>query len=501
MCYTLIGITILVRGLNMKSIKKNYIYNLSYNLLNVLLPLLVAPYLSRVLGVEGVGTASYTLSIVSYFILFSNLGIATYGQREVSMHRDDKYEYSKKVYEIGLFRIISTLICTIVYYFLFVSPCVNQEYNVIYLILTLNILSNAFDFSWFLRGLEEFKYTSTFQIISKLLYALGIFLLVKDANDLNISILLSSMSLLLTSFLTFLTLFKYCQKVSLKQLKITSHLKDCLIYFIPAIATQIYTVLDKTMIGLFSTTIENGYYEQADKLIKVILSLLTSLNSVMQSRASYLFSKKNMEQLKKYIAKSFSFLSFLAIPLTFGIICVSSYFVPLFFGDGYDKVIINLIIISPILISIGVSNLLGSHYLTPAGKRRISNRAIVLGAIINFLLNLVLIRKYASVGAAISTIIAESIIAIMYVHYSKEVINFKDIFRLSRNNLFAGIIMSCVVLLLKQFLSISWLSLIMICGLGASIYFVILYLLKDIFLIELINMLKNKLGSVKNGKI
>lgn len=481
----------------MKSIKKNYLYNLSYNLLSVLLPLIVAPYLSRVLGVEGVGTASYTLSIVSYFILFSNLGIATYGQREISMHRDNKYLYSKKVYEIGLFRIISTIICIIIYYFLFVSTYINKQYNIIYFILMLNIFANAFDFSWFLRGLEEFKYTSTFQIISKLLYAVGIFVFVKDSDDLNISILLSSISLLLTSFLTFLTLFKYCQKIPLNQLKIASHLKDCFIYFIPAIATQIYTVLDKTMIGIFSTKIENGYYEQADKLIKVILSLMTSLNSVMQSRASYLFSKNNIDQLKQYILKSFEFLSILSVPLTLGIMCVSSYFVPLFFGSNYDKVIVNLVIISPVLVFIGISNLLGSHYLTPTGKRRISNRAIVLGAIINFSLNLILIRRYASIGASISTIIAEGIIAIMYTFYSSEVINFRDILKIFYNKLLAGLVMCCVVLLLKHILVIDWFSLIIMCAAGAVIYFMVLYLLKDKFFIEITNMAKGKLGGTK----
>lgn len=479
--------------MKVQSIKKNYIYNLIYNLSSLIAPLLIAPYLSRILGVSGVGIKSYTLSIVSNFIIFASLGVAEYGQREIAINRDNSYERSKKLYEIGILRIVTTIIITTIYVTLFVIPGFNNSYNAIYAILIINIIANMLDFSWYLQGIEQFKTISITQIITRIVMVVLTFVLVKQESDLNMSIFINSVVLLLNAIIPLRLVIKNIQKVKIKDLHPFNHLKQCLVYFVPAIATQIYTVLDKTMIGVITdSTQENGYYEQADKMLKLIITLITTANVVMKSRISYLFGQEKIQEIKNLISKSLHITLILAWPVMMGVIAISSVLVPIFFGEGYDKTVELLIILSPLALSIGISNLLGTHYLTPSGRRSKSNIGLIIGACINFILNMILIKKMNSIGAAISSVIAETVIAIMYIKLSKNVISIKDIAKVSYKYCSASVIMFIVVFLLKIQMQISVQTLIILVIIGVAVYSICLVILKDKFFKEILNQVKEK---------
>lgn len=471
--------------MKMKSIKKNYIYNLIYNLSNLFIPLIVAPYLSRVLGVEGVGIKSYTLSIVSNFIIFASLGIAEYGQREIAINRDNIYERSKKLYEIGLLRIVTTILVTIIYSITFALPILNTSYNAIYNILIINIIANMLDFAWYLQGIEEFKFISFTQTLTKIVMLILTFTCVKEASDINIAILINSIVLLLNSIIPLYLVIKNVCKVKIKELHPLSHFKQCIVYFIPAIATQIYTVLDKTMIGLITnSTYENGYYEQADKMLKIIITFITTANVIMKSRISYLFGLNKIDEIKALISKSLHMTLMLAWPVMAGVIAIASVLVPIFFGDGYEKTINLLIILSPLALAIGISNLLGTHYLTPSGRRNKSNIGLIIGACVNFLLNMFLIKVLGAIGAAISSVAAESVITIMYIWLSKNVISVKDIMKTSYKYCIASVIMFILIEILKQKMQNSVQTLVILIGIGVTSYGVSLIILKDSFLYE-----------------
>lgn len=474
------------------SLTKNFIYNLFYNIFNVLAPLLVSPYISRVLGVDGVGISSYTLSIVSNFIIIASLGTATYAQREIAMCRENKYEYSKKTFEIGILRFFMTFFIGIIYTICFVLPIFNHEYNFIYGILLINIVSNMLDFSWFFQGIEDFKKISIVQIISKILFMIGTFTLVKSADDLDIYVLINSVVLLMNSVIPFIYILKYCQKVPFKELKFVKHLKASMIYFVETIAVQIYTVLDKTMIGAITgSSAENGFYEQADKLVKATISLIISINVIMRSRASYLYTKNDTEGIKRLIAKSLDLLTFLVWPIIFGVIAVADWFVPVFFGPGYEKVVLLIYILSPIVVIIGISNLLSSHYYTPIGKQSISNKFLVTGAIVNLIINFILIKPFGSLGAAVASVIAEFVITVLYLYFARNVIKIKDIVKKSLKNIFASIIMILVVVELKQILALSTINLCLVILAGIIVYGIIALILRDEFLIYVIDKIKN----------
>lgn len=479
-----------------RSIKKNYIFNLIYNLTNLLIPLLIAPYLSRILEPDGVGIKSYTLSIVSNFILFASLGMAEYGQREIARHRENSYERSKKTYEIGILRAITTLIVLTIYIITLVLPTYNDSNNIIYGILIINIIANMLDFSWFLQGIEEFKSISVVQIISKIVMLIITFGFVKEKSDINIAILANSIALLINSILPLFVIKKYLVKVKLKELQAFKHLKESFVYFVPAIAVQIYTVLDKTMIGIITnSSYENGYYEQADKIIKILITLVTTTNSIMKSRISYLFEKNEENEIQRLITKSASLCMLIATPITFGVMSVADIFIPMFFGDGYEKAAILLMILAPLAIIIGISGLVGSHYYTPLGKRRECNRYLIIGSILNLICNLILIRYIGSIGAAISTVIAELTITILYVKgCDKNIINLKILWKLSYKYIIASVIMFILVLGLKNYVTSSNIhGLIILTGIGAITYAIMVLTLRDNYVMENVKKIKERI--------
>lgn len=479
------------RSLKISSIKQNYIYNTLYQILTMITPLITVPYVSRILGVDNVGIQSFTKSVVTYFTLFAALGTVAYGQREIAMNRNDKYARSKLFWEIELLSIFTTAI-TIVAWSAF---CLfSKEYSTIYYILTFEILSVAFDVSWLFMGLEQFKFIVIRNSIVKIGGIILIFVFIKHSDDLYIYIAINAISVLMGNVATWTYLPKVIRKVCLKDLRPLSHLKGTISYFIPTIAVSVYTVLDRTMIGAITgSEVQNGNYEQASKIIQIIKNLIVSLNIVMSSRMSYLFSQNRINEIKNKMDQSFGFLFFVAIPSMFGLIGISTNFVPWFFGRGYEGVVSLLCILSPLPWIICVSNTLGNQYLTPSGQRVRSSKGIVFGAIVNVIANAILIPRFAAQGAAIGTIIAELSISITYIYMSKDFVSIKQLWMKTWKRLIAGFIMLFVVWSIGKGYHGS--IIITICQMlvGISVYLIMLLILHDTDLVQLIKIKLRKL--------
>lgn len=412
------------------SIKKNYIYNVAYQVLNLLAPLVTTPYISRVLGVEGVGEYSYTSSVVTYFITLAILGSTPYAQREVSYLREDKEKYSILFWEIVVFRGITVLISCLLFSIVIILS--EPEIRIIYMIQGLNIVAVAFDISWFFQGLEEFKKIVIRNVFIKILNILLIFILVKQETDIWKYVLIIAGLTVVGNIVIWGGIKRYINKVSIKSINIKQHLIGILQLFLPTIAVSIYRALDKTMIGLVTTTTtENGYYEQADKIIQMCIVVTTSLSTVMAPRIALTLSKKDNAMLKKYMYKTFDFLLLISLPMAMGIIVVSDMIVPWFFGSGYEKVGLIIKIFSPLMVVVTFSNAIGMQYLIQARKQKIYTISICTGAIVNFIINLVLIPRLYSIGAAVASVVAESAILIVqmwYVCNKKQILDIKGIF-------------------------------------------------------------------------
>ena len=473
-----------------KSVAKNYIYNLSYQILVIIIPLITTPYISRVLGAENIGIYSYTLSISAFFILFGSLGIALYGKREIAYQQKNKEEYSKIFWEILLLRTILMSISLVIFYFSFVTK---EQYQIYYRILMLEILANCVDISWFFQGLEEFKKTVIRNMIVKVISIVCIFVFVKDKNDLTKYFLIYVLSILIGNISLWLYLPKFLVKVKHKQLKIWRHIKPTLYLFIPQIAIEVYTLLDRTMIGtIISDKSEVGFYDQSQKIIKMLLTMITSLGTVMLPRIASNFANGKKKKIRKYMEKSFNMVFFLSFPMIFGIISVSSIFVPKFFGEGYGKVAILMNVISPIILFIGLSNVIGTQYLLPTKRQKEFTISVVCGAIINFIINISLIWNFGAIGASIGTVVAELTVTLVQFYFVRKDFKIIKIIKSSRNYLLSSLLMFIVCLVIKSVVRKPYFSMALQCSLGCIIYFVILILLEDKFLFDIINRIKVK---------
>lgn len=477
-----------------KSIAKNYIYNLTYQILIVILPLITTPYISRVLGAENIGIYSYTVSITTYFILLGSLGIAMYGQREIAYLQEKPEQYTKTFWEIVIVRFITMSISMLVFYFTFVQ---GNQYQIYYAILLLELLADCIDISWFFQGLEEFKKTVIRNILVKIISIVCIFIFVKSPDDLAKYIWIYALSILIGNASLWAYLPKFLKKIKIKELNVIKHIKPTIGLFIPQIATKIYTVLDKVMIGTIITNkAEVGYYEQSQNIVKMLLTIVTSLGTVMVSRMANTFINGEKEKLKDYMKRSFNFVYLIAFPIMFGVMAVSKFFVPIFFGDGYEKVSLLLNIISPILLAIGLSNVIGTQYLLQTKRQKEFTVSVVVGAIVNFTINMLLIRRYASIGAAIGTVIAESCVTIIQFIYIKKEFKIGDILKLSIKYLISSLIMFVVCILIGMAVNKGMITIILQIAIGGLLYGICLLILKDEFVYSIIGKIKEKFKKI-----
>lgn len=468
---------------NKKSVKKNYIYNMLYQLLIIVLPIITTPYLARKLGASGNGIYGYTISIVTYFILFGSLGINLYGQREIAYNQNNRKKRSQILFELLIIKSITMIFSGIIFFIVF---CRTGNYAVYYRILLLEMLANIIDISWFYQGMEDFKKTVIRNFIVKLISIICIFTLIKTPSDINKYLFIYVLSTLIGGLTLWIGVKKYLTKPD--KLKFKHHLPIIISLFIPQIAIQIYTVLDKTMIGaILHNMNEVGYYEQSQKIVKILLTIITAVGTVMLPRIANCFAENNKDQIKKYMKKTFNFVFMLSIPLTLGIVAVSHNFSPLFFGEGYDKVPAVMSILSFIIIFVSLSNVTGTQFLLSTKREKEFTISVVTGAIVNFLFNLVLIYYFKSIGAAIATIIAELSVTLVQLYFVRKDFNLKEIFKLSINYIISGLIMLITCIGIDLLIKSNIIGLLLQVSIGSLTYLLCLIILKDKFILEIYN--------------
>ena len=475
------------------TLKKNLILSTAYEILNIITPFITAPYIARVLGADGIGIYSYTNSIQLYFAMFAALGIMSYGKREIARNRDNMLEKSRLFIELEILLLFTTSIILLAWCaWIFITP----TYKIYYLILSFSLLNTIFDISWFYAGLERFQYIVYRNTCVKIITIILLFTMIKEESDLWKYILLVTGSTFIGSLSMWLPLKKEITWLKPKLKNIKVHFKETLVYFIPAIATSIYTILNKVLIGaITSNPSENGYYEQATNIVNMAKSItFSALNSVLTARVAYLFMQNKITEIKERIKTSIEFILFMGFGLTFGMIGISKVFIPIFLGPGYDKTVILLQLLSPIILIIGISNCLGSHYYTPAGYRGRSSKYLIAGSIANLIFSFLLIPNLMSTGAVISSLIAETLVTILYLKYCDGFLSFKFLLKSSWKKLLAGGLMLLGMYMAMQVIENRYIALGVIFMIGVIIYIASLWIFKDKFIrVIALDLIKKKL--------
>lgn len=458
------------------SIAKNYLFNVIYQVSILIIPLITIPYVSRVLGSNGIGINAYTNSIIQYFILLATIGISLYGNREVAYVRDNREELSKTFWGILILKFFTSFFA---YLLFLVFLIIYDDYHFIFLLQSIYILAAAVDISWMFMGLEDFKKTIIRNLLVKLLGVFCTFIFVNDNDDLWKYVLILSSS----QFIGNLTLWFYIprtvNKIKITWKDITKHLKPSISLFIPQIAIQIYVVLNKTMLGTLSHPVEVGYFDNADKIVRIILSVVTAMGIVMLPRVANTYAHGDLEKVKEYIYKSFSFVSYISIPLMFGLASISIEFAPMFFGPEFSKTGILMVLISPIIVLISWSNVIGNQYLLPTGKVKAYTLSVVIGAIINFVLNIFFIRSYHSIGTSIATFIAELSVTSIQFYLIRKNLNIKKMIFSTWKYFVSGLIMFLLIQNIGNIFEEHHVKIITKIIIGSITYFFILFILKS----------------------
>ena len=461
------------------SIKKNYVFNLIYQITIILLPLIVTPYIARVLTAEGVGIYSFCFATITYFTILASLGFENYAQREISVYQNDKHQQSKVFFEVFLCRLIPMAVALVINTVLILANTYGEYTNLMW-ILNLNIIAIGLDVVFFFQGNEEFVKIVLRNLIIKIIGTICLFVFIKSQADILLYTLINSLMIIVSSLSLIPAMKGRLCKVSFKELQPVKHLKFALKLFIPAVAITLYTVLDKFLIGVITgSNLENGYYEQAEKIIKVGMTVVTCLGIVMIPRNSSAIAQGKVDEVKENVYKAFNFVWLLGFPIAFGLLSIASNLVPWFLGDGYDKVVYLMYVLSTLFLIICASNFIGIQYLLTWKRDGQFTKCIIIGALTNILFSIVLIYFFESLGACISTVLAELMVTISMIVLLRKELSFKKIFKTMWKPFLSAVIMGAVVFALSLYLVPSILNTFILVFVAIVVYGVCILLFRE----------------------
>lgn len=478
--------------MNNRRFIRNYLYNSLYQVLLIITPIITTPYISRVLGVDYIGTSSYTMAVAQIFYIIGSMGVFNYGSRAIAYVRESRTKVTEEFWNIWFIQFVFGILSLIIYYLLFIRLNILGFYN-IFFIQVFIVLGAIFDISWLYVGVEDFKKNVTRNIAVKIGGIICIFIFVKNQNDFYKYIIINSVSTFLGMISLWMFLFEYVEKFKIKYIKKNKHLKGTFILLIPQLAIQIYTSLDRTIIGNLSDITQVGFYDQSQKLARISLAIVTSLSTVLMPKIANLYAVKKLDKIEKYLKKSLHFTVALACLIITGIVSISNEFVPIFFGEDFIDITLYVKITSLIIIFIPLGGVFANQFALPTNKNKEYIIPLVFAAIINVILNIVLVPKLGALGGVLSIIITELLTMILRILLVRKYLHLKDIIKGIYIYFIACIVSISLTNFIAKVLSFSSFLLFFIKGIiCVIIYIYILYVSDNIIRDEIIKIIKNK---------
>ena len=482
-----------------RSLKVNWFYNTLSSVLRIVFPLITVPYIARVLSPEGVGLFNFTNTYVSWFALVAALGVPTYAVREIARVRDDKEALQRLTDQLFSITVFTTLLVSAVYLLtVFCIPKLNAD-AAVFLVIGFVLYLTPISIDWFYFGVEDFKYVALRSLIIKTLCVIALFVFVKTREDLLIYVVINVLNGVANNVWNYVKLRRAGIHPHVVTKGLRQHMAPVLTLFASTVAISVYTLLDTVMLGFLKDYEQVAYYSCASNITKMLVAVVTSLSAVTVPRVSAMLKDGDEEGIKELADKSFAFIILLVIPAAVGLCCVARPFVPLFYGPLYDGVILPLQILSFLIVAIGLNNLSGMQLLVAMGKDKAYLSAIVCGAVLNFAGNCALIPVFGAVGAACTSVAAETLILIMMLRSIRR----QTFVRLTLSQVaiksLAGALMLVPLGLLMSRILHGWALVISYIAAGAALYFALQRVLRNPALGILEGAVRNSL--VKNGFI
>lgn len=450
------------------SMKKNFVFQMIYQIVVYLVPLIVAPYLTRTLGSERLGTYSYINTFVVYAGLVANLGIATYGQRLIARNRDNDISLRKSFWSLYVLHFITVTIAIILYFF--VAVFIVKSNNKMFLIQVFFVLATMFDVTWFFYGLENFKTVVIKNCIVKIIECLLIFLLVRTRTDIYKYAIIMSMSSMAGEIVLIPQAMKIVPPIRFSYKDFTEHFKPMLLLFSSTVAVTLYTVFDKSLIGAMGSTNDVAIYEYSAKIIEIPKQILNVIGMVILPRACNAFAVGKYDNQKKYMDISIFLTCFLGSSFAFGLVAVSDKFSLLYYGKEFIECGKVIAYMTPLILIILIGNIYRTEYIIPAKLDKQLTFCHITSSILNLIISFTMIPIIGIYGAIVGTMFAETFGLIYQMHYCKKLYPVKQLFKNLIPFIVIGVIMFLAVNLIDINLDNSLLSLMIEIIAGAVIY-------------------------------
>lgn len=481
-----------------KSLKLNIIMNMILTMSWFIFPLITFPYVSRILLPDGTGKVSFATSLISYFSMFAQLGIPTYGIRACAKVRDNREELTRTAHELLAINIVMDVIsyAVLVFVLLFVPRL--QEDRTLYVVVSATILLTSIGMEWLYKALEQYTYITIRSIVFKFIALIAMFILIHKQSDYvfygGISIFAASAS----NVFNFINARRYIDFKPVGNYNLRRHLKPVAVFFAMSCATTIYTHLDTVMLGFMATDEDVGYYNAAIRIKSILVSIVTSLGAVLLPRSSYNIEHGMMDAFWKTSKKAINFVFIVATSLMLYFIFFAEEGIYFLSGSAYEGSVIPMQLIMPTLLLIGLSNITGIQILVPLGREKVVLYSEIAGAAVDVFINAILIPRYTSAGAAIGTLVAEFVVLAVQCFSLKTQIGniFKNVQYIK---IIIAIVLGSIMSLWVKILGLgSFLTLLMSAILFFSVYGLFLLFTKEPFVVEVFNQV---LGKVRKKNV
>ena len=481
-----------------KSLTKNAVFNTIYRLINMLFPLMTSMYVSHILMASGVGRVSTAQNIVQYFVLLAPLGLTTYGTREIAKVRDSRERTEKLFTELFTINFCSTLIWAIVYYGMIITMDHFAAERHLYLVAGLPIVFNFINIEWFYQGNEDYVYIALRNAVVKMLSLIAVVSFVRTADDYVMYALIYTLGIAGNYIFNITNAVKKGIRLRFSGIKIPQHLKPVLILLCSNIAIELYTLLDTTMLGLWCTEEVVGYYTNSVKLVKIVVSLISSIGGVLLPRLSYYKEQNMVKRCDSLISKVTKIMLFFSIPCGIGVMILAEPIVLVMFGETFIPTIGTTRIATILIYVLGFSNLFGTQVLLTFNQEKKLLLCTCMGAASNILMNSMLIPMFQHNGAVVASVISESVVTLMTILISRKYIKVSISVKYWLQIITSGLGMGLIVYVLSTLINSNLLCLIVCFFAGLISYLIIGYIEKNSVILDGIVALKRKLA-VRGG--
>ena len=404
------------------SIGLNFLMNILLKMSSMIFPLITFPYISRVLMADGCGQVQLATSFISYFTLLSQLGIPTYGIRACAIVRDNRMALTRTVHELMVIQLVMTAVSYSIFFVLLQSlPRIAQE-KTLYLITSATVFLGMLGMEWLFQAMEQYTYITMRSLLFKVLSVVAMFALVHAREDYLVYAGISVFASAGSNVMNLTQLRKYVALKPVGGYDVKRHIRPVLIFFALSCAATIYTSLDSVMLGFMTTDADVGYYSAAVKIKNILVNIVAALGTVLLPRVSYYFEQNKLDEFWAVIKKALSFVVLVALPLTVYFMIFAGNGISFLSGSGYEKAVIPMVVIMPTVLLIGLTNIMGIQLLVPTGRETVVMYSTIVGAVVDLIVNLILIPPLKATGAAIGTLIAElAVLAVQYAVLRKDI--------------------------------------------------------------------------------